>query len=373
MQKKNRDKKKVLMTAGHAATTAFSLFEEIKSTKENWEVLWVGTKKAVEGKDVTTLEHKIFSNLGIRSYFINSGRLQRKLSIYTIPSILKFPVGFFEALAILLREKPDIIVSFGGHVSFPVTLAGFLIGIPVVVHEQTTAAGLANKLEAVFAKKVAISRDSSREYFPKKKTVLTGNLVRKSITAIKPKLVIGKPPVIYITGGSRGSQMLNQAVDGCLESLLTDFAVIHQTGDLDFAHFIERKDSLAKNLSSRYEVGGSFNTKEIVAIFKKADIVISRAGANTVSEILVTRKPSVLIPIAWVQKNEQEKNARIAEAVGLSRIIREQDLTSDKLLNEVGYLRENWDSISKNSSREIENLDKNASKRMVSLIESILK
>jgi len=370
---KGRNMVKVLMTAGHAATTALSLFEEIKKEGKNWEVVWIGTKKAIEGRDVTTLEHKIFSNLGIKSYFINSGRLQRKLSLYTIPALLKLPVGFVESLFILIREKPDVVVSFGGHVSFPVAFSSYLLGIPVVIHEQTAAAGLANKMESGFARKIAISRESSFDYFPKNKTVLVGNLVRSGIAGIVPKKEIGRPPVLYITGGSRGSQMVNEIVDKCLETLLKDYSVIHHTGELDIEHFTNRKESLDKKLSDNYLVKKNFNTEEVTDIFRKADIVVSRAGANTVSEIIVTRKPSLLIPIPWVQNNEQEKNARIAERIGLSRVVSEYDLTPEVFLKEINFLRDNWQSISGKSSKVVEELDKNASKRMVELVEEVLK
>lgn len=373
MQNQGKNKIKVLMTAGHAATTALSLFEEIKKESKGWEVVWLGTKKAIEGRDMTTLEHKIFSNLGIKSYFITSGRLQRKLTLYTIPSLLKLPIGFFESFGILTKEKPDVVVSFGGHVSFPVTFCAFVLGIPVLVHEQTAAAGLANKMEAVFARKVGISRSTSFDYFPKNKTVLVGNLVRADIAAITPKKIIGKPPIIYVTGGSRGSQIINELIDKSLETLLKNYFVIHHTGEIDIDHFSKRKAELSESLSKNYIVQKSFDTRQVVDIFRKADIVVSRGGANTVSEIIVTRKPSIIIPISWVQNNEQEKNARIAQSIGLSKVILEKDLNPELFLSEVDYLKNNWQTISSKSSKEIENLDKNASRRTVELIEDVLK
>lgn len=363
---------KILITAGHAATTALSLFEEIRDKKPEWQVMWIGTKKAIEGKSAVTLEHKIFSNLDVKSYSITSGRLQRKLTFWTIPSLLKAPVGFFQAMAILIREKPDVIVSFGGHVSFPVTVSGFILGIPIVVHEQTSGAGLANRIESKFATRVGISRRSSFELFPKGKTTLVGNLIRKEIAKVKPKVKISNPPVIYFTGGSRGSQVINQTLDDSLEMLLKNYKVIHQTGEVDFKYFSDRRSGLPPELSKNYIVKGSFDSKEVSDIFSKADIVVSRAGANTVSELIVTRKPSILIPIPWVQNNEQEKNARIAEEIGLSTTIKEADLSSDTLVAAIANIKKNWQKISKNSSEEIENLDRNASSKLLGVIESCL-
>lgn len=363
---------KVLITAGHAATTAQTLFEEIEAKKPNWQVIWVGTRKAIEGKDVVTLEHKIFSNLDVKSYSIRSGRLQRKLSLWTIPSLLKFPVGLLQSLAIIIKEKPDVIVSFGGHVSFPVTLSGFLFRIPVVVHEQTSGAGLANRIESSYATKVCISRETSRAFFPKEKTVLVGNLIRKAVREIKPKEKISKVPLIYFTGGSRGSQVMNQTLDKCLEKLLGKYKLVHQTGDVDFEYFKKRKSSLKSSLTKDYMVKNSLDSQEIAEIFSNADIVIGRAGANTVSEIIVARKPSILIPIPWVQNNEQEKNARLAQEVGLALIIEESNLDAETLVNTIEAVRRNWSLMSKGSNKDVEKLDRNAASRLLEVIDSCL-
>lgn len=369
----NENKIKVLLTAGHAATTAYSLFERITEDMKNWEVIWIGTKTAIEGSRVTTLEHKIFSGLKIKNFSIFSGRLQRRFGIWTIPSLFKLPIGFFQSLSILIKERPDVIVSFGGHVSIPVSFAGFILGIPIIVHEQTAAGGLANRIVGILAKRVAISRETSFDYFPRRKTILIGNLVRSEFTNVKPKVKMSAPPVVYITGGSRGSQILNESVLDILKELLSKYFIIHQTGEVDFEKFRNERNKLSGVAAQRYKVAPSFSTEEVVDIFKKADIVVSRAGANTVSEIIVARKPSVLIPIPWVQESEQLKNAQIAVDAGLSLVLTEDELTGESLLEKIEFIRAHWDSFSKNSERGIESLDRNASGEMVKLIEEVVK
>jgi len=356
---------KVVITAGHAATTAYSLIEKLREKHPNWDLYWIGSKHAIEGKNVTTLEHKIFSTLGVAYHTINSGRLQRKLTIWTIPSFFKIPIGFFQAFWELVSIKPNVIISFGGHTSFPVVVAGYILGIPSVLHEQTAAAGLANKICAPLAKVVAISRPSSVKYFPKNKTVLVGNLISKEILSVGKKVKKSSPSTIYITGGSRGSQVINKAVEEVLPNLVKNFKVYHQTGDLDFNHFNSLK-------SDRYFPLDSLTPFEVMEIYKKSDIVVSRAGANTVSEIMAIGRPSVLIPIPWVQNDEQNKNAEFAVESGIAVLLPEVDLNKENLLSRISYLEANWEKMVKTYKSEFSELDKKASSKLVSLVEDIL-
>ena len=121
------------------------------------------------------------TKLGIPFYAINTARLQRKFTKHTVPSLIKFPLGFIQSLKILRKIKPEVVLGFGGYISLPVVLAAAFLKIPIVIHEQTLEAGFANKIEAKFARKICISWQSSEKYFPKEKTVLTGNPLRQVI------------------------------------------------------------------------------------------------------------------------------------------------------------------------------------------------
>ena len=130
----------MVFTGGHAATTAVAVVEEIKDEGKEWKLYWIGVKNAIEGKKVITLESEVLPRLGVKFIPITTGRLQRKFTFYTIPSLLKIPVGFVQSFYYLLKIKPKAVLSFGGFASFPVVFNSRLLGIPVIVHEQTSVA-----------------------------------------------------------------------------------------------------------------------------------------------------------------------------------------------------------------------------------------
>lgn len=362
---------RIVLTGGHAATTALATLDEIVRRSGRWDIYWIGTKKAIEGKAVPTLESKIFSSKGIRSYSIIAGRIQVRFTFWTLSSIAKIPFGFIHALFLLLKIRPKIILSFGGFAAFPVVVAGFLLRIPVVIHEQTMAVGRANKYSSLFAKKIALAREESREYFPKEKCVVVGNPILTQIAEVKPKTEIGKPPTVFITGGSRGSQIMNELVVDVLEKLLKDFVVIHQVGFLDNRKIEKVKDSLAKELREKYEVYPMIDPMDLDGVYKRADVVISRAGANTVAEIVATKRPAILIPIPWSYQDEQAKNAEFAEKFGLAKVLNQEELTGDRLVEEIANLVDNWEEIITRTKNK-KSPDIKAAKRLVDLLEETM-
>lgn len=363
---------KIVLTGGHAATTAVAVVEELIRRKvHSWQIYWIGAKGAFEGKNVPTLESEIFPKLSVTFHPIVAGRIQRKFSLYTIPSLVKIPFGFIHAFYLLNKLKPNVVLSFGGFAAFPVVVAAWVLGIPVIVHEQTTAAGRANRASGIFAKRIALAREESRKYFPDKKCTLTGNPVLTQVVEISPKIKLGLPPVVFITGGSRGSQRVNNLIDGCLDKLLGKYFLIHQTGHMDFAKFIDRKNSLPGKLGRNYEVYDRIDPMSIDNIYREADIVIARAGANTVSEIIAARRPSILIPIPWTYLDEQTKNADYAAKFGIAKICQEDGLTSKKLFEAVEELKQNWQKIIL-STRSKKSPDLQASSKLVDLVEETI-
>lgn len=366
------DSKRVVLVGGHAATTAIACVEEILKRRRNWELFWIGPQTAIEGKSITALAYRVLPRYGVSSYRIIAGRLTQRWTRWTIPSIFKIPIGFVHAIYLLTRIRAEIILSFGGFAAFPLVVVGWLFRIPVIIHAQTVVVGLANRMSSFFATKIAISRRESYELLPRSKTVLTGNPVIKSIIAIDVKRVLGDPATLYITGGSTGAQRINKAVDGALEKLLCDFIVIHQTGELDYNYFLRRKKKLGKELRDRYEVVSFIDPLEVSKVYQKADILISRAGANTISEILVTRRPSILIPIPWSTFDEQNKNAQMAKKSGIALVLPENDLTPQKLLEKVNQVLKNWKKMVVSCQDTTAKLDIGASARLVDIIEENL-
>lgn len=369
-KKQDKEKNKIVLTGGHAATTALATAEEL-IRRGSWDIYWIGAKTAIEGKDIPTLESEIFPKIGIRSYKIISGRIQRKLTFWTLPSLVKIPFGFVHAIFLLFKIRPRIILSFGGFASFPVVVVGYCLRIPIIIHEQTAAVGRANKLSARFAKKIALARESSKKYFPSGKCKVIGNPLLTQIAEIEPKNKIGKPPTIFVTGGSRGSQTINTFILKVLEKLLKRYIVIHQTGFLDYEKINKLRNSLPNDLKKRYEIYPVLDPMDIDGVYRRADIIIARAGANTVSEIIATKRPSVLIPIPWSYGNEQARNAKFAEKFGVATILNQEILSGSVLFDAVREIEVNWKNIVENVKGK-KSLDIGASKKLVNLLEGLV-
>lgn len=372
MWSKEKSNPKIVFTGGHAATTALAVIQKIKEQGHIWTIYWIGPGRAIEGKKVAPIELSLLPDLGVHVKKITAGRVQRKWTVHTIPSILKIPFGFIHAFYLLLTIRPQVVVSFGGYAAFPVILAAYILGIPTILHEQTMAVGLANKLSGLFADKIALAREVSRKFFPKGKTVVTGNPITKELLTVAPKAKLSARPVIYVTGGSRGAQVINKALDEVLEALLVDYQIIHQSGDLDIEYFQERKRKLPDTLDKNYEVFSFVEPWKIQEVYSRADMLVSRAGANTVAEILLTRRPAVLIPIPWSRFNEQYENAKMARSAGIAVILSQEELTGVSLRAHIEKVRSNWVSMAGSKASEESALDRAASEKMVELIEASL-
>jgi len=367
----NKDRKiRLVLTGGHAATTALSVIEEIirRSNLINWEIYWIGARSAIEGKKIPTLESTVFPKIGVVSYPITAGKLQRKFTLWTIPSALKIPVGFFHALILLLRIKPDIILSFGGFAALPVVIVGFFLGIPVCIHEQTAGSGLANRISSPFAKKILLARYESQVRFSPNKTLVVGNPIMTQIAEIEPKEKPGNPPYLFIAGGSRGSQAMNNLIKEILPKLLRRFNIIHHTGYLDYQKCLEFKSHLSSSLKKKYEVYKVIDPLKIDDVYRIADIVIARAGANTVSEVIAVKRPAILIPL----NDEQRQNARLAQIFGVATILEQDEIDAEGLHAAILKLSENWyDIVDGVKNKQV--YDKEASRKVIDILEKMLK
>lgn len=337
---------KIALIGGHLSP-ALAVIEELPQVTE---VIFIGRKETFEGDDSLSLEYKTISDRGIKFYPLRTGRLQRKITTSTATTLLKVPSGFFKARGILKKEKPDVVLGFGGYLSLPVCLAAKSLGIPIVIHEQTLEAGLANKIISKFADKVCVSWVSSKDFFPKQKTVLTGNPIRKEIQTVQTTIrtdlqILPNTPTIYITGGSTGSHAINDAVLSCIEVLLEEAAVIHQTGDAqkynDFDALEKKKNALSMDKKTRYRLVKFVDPSEVGYIMKNATLIVSRAGINTISELLFLKKPALLIPIPFAQRQEQLKNAQMLKNKGLAEVLEQNELTGKSLLEKITSMLEN--------------------------------
>jgi len=373
---------KLLIVAGGGGHFAPAL-AVIDALAKDWEVMVVGRKYAFEGDKTLSLEYQTAQKLGITFTSLTTGRLQRKFTRHTLQSLVKIPVGFTQAIQILQNYQPDVVLSFGGYVSVPVVLASALLRIPIVVHEQILGAGLANKIAATFARKVCISWEQSRQFFSQDKVVLTGNPIRVIASKAKQSQDNGiatllsvvrndEKKIIYITGGSGGAHAINVLIEECLEKLLQKYTLIHQTGDAkefgDFDRLTKKKDALPSNLKQRYLLTKFVNPSEVGTILERADLIISRSGINTVTELLAFGKPCLLIPLPYGQRNEQLTNALFVKQLGLGEVAQQQTLTGEKLAIVLDTMMHNLEKYTKQSSHAKKLLQADAAQKIISVI-----
>lgn len=351
----------------------------IQALPKGTQVSIIGRKYALECDQAVSLEYQTARAHAIPFYPITAARLQRKLSPFTIPSLLKFPYSIFQAYKLLYTIKPDVVVSFGGYVSVPVVIASFLRRIPIVIHEQTLEAGLANRISAFFANKICVSFPSSKKFFPKDKLVLTGNPMKKFNAHTKLLKSIGNDrlPIVYITGGSTGAHAINALIEKFIPKLLQQCAVIHQVGASQQHNDFDRLQriclSLGKELQKRYFLAKFIPEMEVGSILKSATLVVSRAGVNTVLELLYFEKPSILIPLPYGQYNEQMKNATLLKNAGLAEIIDQRQATPEVLYDMIIKMLKNVEQNKINAKKALGVIIPNAAENVIQVIEEVAK
>lgn len=352
---------KVVVIGGHLSP-ALAVLSHLKEH----EVLYVGRKYTFEQDNALSLEYRVISSLGINFKNITTGRLQRNFSFQTIFSLLKFPIGLVQSFLILKNFKPNVVLGFGGYVQLPIVFSAFILRIPVVINEQSLEAGIANKIGSFFAGKILISWESSRRFFPKSKTVLTGLPLRNEILQ-NSNYEKSEDKLIYVTGGSSGSHTINKLIEQNLNELLKLAKIFHQTGDSqefkDFDKLTSLRESLPEELKKRYMLMKFVDSKDASKILQSADFVIGRCGMNTISEIIYFGKPALLIPLSI--GSEQKTNALFLKSLGFGEILYQENLTSFQFLNAVETMLKNL-GIYKNNSDAAKDLIKlDAAKRIV--------
>lgn len=357
---------KIVLTGGHLAP-ALALIPRLR---QKHEILFIGRKHAFEGDWAISFEYETIKKLGVDFESILAGRLQRQATLYTIPAVVKFPIGFVQSLFLLIRYKPDVVLSFGGYVGLAVCLASWVLGIPIVVHEQTMQAGLANRIIGFFARRICITFQDSASFFAHTKIVLTGNPMREELFTVAKKSRTSFE-VLYITGGSGGSHSINLLIQRVLRGLLEKYIVIHQTGYRDYEILAKVVKNLPKEYQTRYIVKTFFKTYELAWIYTNATLLVGRSGANTVYEILTFGIPSLLIPLPWAASSEQEVNAKLVQSLGLGKMLKQEGLTSERLLSEINNMIENSKMYKTHAALAARYIIPDAASRIVAVLESV--
>lgn len=324
--------KKIVLTGGGTAghvTPNIALLPALQEA--GFEVSYMGSYDGIE--------KKLISDFDIPYTGIATGKFRRYLDPKNLTDPFRVIKGFGEARKHLKELKPDVVFSKGGFVSVPVVRAAASLGIPCIIHESDMTPGLANKICIPVAKKVCCNFPETLNNLPEGKAVLTGSPIRSEL-AQGNKLAgldmcgfTANKPVIMVIGGSLGALNVNKAVREALPQLLEDFQVVHLCGK-------GKIDNLYLNTSGYKQF--EYIKAELKDLFAMADIVISRAGANAICELLALKKPNILIPLpAHSSRGDQLLNAASFEAQGFSIVIDEDDLTTQLLVNKVHELYDN--------------------------------
>ncbi|MGQ3888701.1 undecaprenyldiphospho-muramoylpentapeptide beta-N-acetylglucosaminyltransferase [Legionella sp. CNM-1927-20] len=320
-------------TAGHV-TPNLALIEAAK--QEDWQVNYIGSKNSVEENIINNAGHIPF-------YGISSGKLRRYFSWQNFLDPFRIFLGIIQSYYLLRKLKAQVVFSKGGFVAFPVVLGAWLNRIPVIIHESDMTPGLANKLSFPFANKICVNFELAKKHFKQNRPVeVTG-------TPIRPELFSGsrthgleychftdEKPCLLVIGGSQGASSLNAIIRQSLNELTQTFQVIHLCGN-------GKKDiSLSQQGYCQFE----YVDKELPDLFAAADLVVSRAGANSLCELLALQKPHVLVPLSLkASRGDQIQNAHYFSQLGISTVLDNDTLTSQALVQSVKQIYLNKDEI----------------------------
>lgn len=349
--------KKIILTGGGTAGHVTPNIALLPSLKEaGYEVEYIGSYEGIE--------KSLIADYGIPYHGISSGKLRRYFDLKNFTDPFRVLKGFAEADRLMKQLKPDIVFSKGGFVSVPVVIAAKKNHVPAIIHESDMTPGLANKLCFHAAAKICCNFPETVDLLPKDKALLTGSPIRKELmTGSKEKALdflgfSGDKPVIMIMGGSLGAKAVNEAVRSVLKELLKDFQLIHLCG----------KGKVEESLQ---HIAGyrqfEYIKEELKDLFALSDLVISRAGANAICELVALKKPNILIPLpSKSSRGDQLLNAKSFEKQGFSVVLEEETLTEEGLVKAIRDLY-------KDRERYIANMEKSAGTHAIDLIMNLIK
>jgi UDP-N-acetylglucosamine--N-acetylmuramyl-(pentapeptide) pyrophosphoryl-undecaprenol N-acetylglucosamine transferase len=305
------------------------------------DVHWIGSRQGIEARRVP--------EAGLPFHAIPVGKLRRYWDWQNVPDLaVRAPAGLAQAWRLLRRLKPDLLLATGGFVALPPALAARTLRIPVVVHEQTSVPGLANRVAGRFARRIALTFPLTDGAFPPERTVLTGNPLRPELlggvaaeAARRFGLDLAAGPIVYVTGGALGSHRINRDLGLALPRLLPVCQLIHQCGDNpktgDLAWLGERARALPDPLRHRYALT-AYVGAELCHVYAAAALVIGRSGAGTVNECCQLARPALYVPLPGTSGDEQTANARLVEATGGAVLFPQVSLTPESLVGAVSRL-----------------------------------
>lgn len=340
-------------TGGHIYP-AIAIANALKKEIPDVRILFVGTDKG--------LERELVPKAGFRLKKIRVKGFQRRLSLDTLRSLKEMFLGIWDSLKIIREVKPDLVIGTGGYVAGPVVFVAAMLHIPSIIHEQNVRPGVTNRILSKFVDKIAISYKDSKRFFPSEKIIITGNPVRDQILrgnkdmALKKFKLSPDIPVVFSFGGSQGAAKLNDAISDIIVQIKDKkiFQLIHITGKRNYSKFKKLMESKGIPLDSLGHIKVRPYIYEMQDAYAASDLIISRAGAITISEITTCGKPAILIPLPTAAGNHQEYNARLLEKNGAAKILSNENLTGKNLMGIIKNIisdKQQLASMAKASSR----------------------
>lgn len=325
----NNKNAKILLSGGGtggSVSPLLAIAETLRLSDKKFDFLWIGTKFGPE--------EEMVRKEGIEFKAIHSGKLRRYFDWKNFRDIFLIKLGFFESLFILSKWRPDIILTAGSFVSVPVAVAGWILRIPVVIHQQDAIPGLANRIMSKFAKAITVTFERSLDDFSGK-AIWTGNPIRKISTAGEGELdsknyfsFDDALPIILVLGGGTGSTFINDLILKSLAELTKQFNIIHLTGKNKITPEVKN----ANRNFSNYKFFEFLNYGQLQKAYGLADLIISRAGLATLTELAFLGKPAIIIPIP---DSHQEANAEIFKEKKAAIILEQKRLTPEELIGNI--------------------------------------
>lgn len=356
---------KILFSGGGTlgpVTPLLAIKDTIASTYPDATFAWVGTK--------TGPEREIVAMHGIPFVTITSGKFRRYLSPLNLIDLIKILVGFTQSCKMMLKHDPDICITAGGFVSVPIHLAAWLFGVKTWVHQQDVVPGLANTIMARFATQVTTALEVSAAHFPKKKTEWIGNPVRKELyegrfeRALQRFSLDPHVPVVFATGGGTGSMRINQLITEAVQHLRGFAQVIHLSGKERPQELVER----AVKHFDYYQVH-QFFTSEMADAYAAADIVVSRGGFGTITELAALGKVAILVPLP----GHQVENVQFLADAGAVIMVHQEIADGNYLAKIIRQLLEHEAEMERMSKKLTEMLPIASEKQILSVVDQLLK
>jgi len=351
-------------TGGHIYP-AVAIAKEMKRRYKDVEILFVGTEKG--------LESRIIPKEGFRLHTIKVRGFARKLSFENVIAVKESLASVFAVMKLIRSFKPDVVIGTGGYVCGSVLLAAAMLRVPTIIHEQNAFPGMTNKILSRMVDIVAVSFPEAAGFFPKSsRIIVTGNPIRSDLLKVSKKEGLNafgftpELPVVFVVGGSRGAKKINETVLPLAKQCVKEgkYQLLHMTGETQYESVKNSYKAEGIPIDAKYlkVVPYLHNMPHAMAA---ADIIISRCGASTLSEITALGKPAILIPFPYATDNHQEYNGRALEKNGAAVVILERDLKDDILYEEVVNMLQNKERTRKMAERSKELAKLNAAELIV--------